>query len=138
MYEIVIKTEIGAYDKEWDMIDYNKRDVDSVYHKKYARKGNAEKVAKTLEREYQTPTGEYIRQYAIVRKTLMECPEHMAKEAYCNGYHVYVRSEYGIDQIPPTWTYGSHAPARQLFYRGINTIVGWWNNYIGPYYIEIG
>ena len=121
MYEIVIKNYVGG-----------KRKPDSIFTKKYQRKGNAERKAKELTKDINDSS--YTEAY--VRGTLVAVTKDMAKAAYCNSTYVYIDTENGQERLRPSWHYGSHAPARELFYTSITAKTNWWEPYKGNFYIE--
>lgn len=49
-----------------------------------------------------------------------EVTRNKAKEFYCGGNRIYISyDDKAFQLIPPSWYYGSHASAEELFYRGI-------------------
>ncbi len=120
MYQIITQTWING-----------DRKADSIYPKVYAKKGFAERRAKSLEFK-----SDHITKKAYARKLPIWVSEEKAKEVYCKGRNVYVDGNYGIELLTPAGWYGSHAPATELFYRGVNHCCGYYKQYDGNYYIE--
>ena len=55
----------------------------------------------------------------------VEITKPEAKRAYCRGGNIYVSTIYRTHwQLPPSHLYSSHAPAEELFERGIPTREG--------------
>ena len=49
----------------------------------------------------------------------------MAKKLYCHGHYVYITTDKrSLFRLPASYEYGSHAPAEELFYRGIPAYEG--------------
>lgn len=120
MYQVIIRTWVDG-----------ERQMDSVYTKMYAKRGFAERKAKELTWE----KGD-VRREGYVRPVLKMVTKEEAKKAYCHSKHVYVDWEYGQELLTPSGWYGSHAPAEELFYRGVDNLVGYgkWNEV--NYYVE--
>jgi len=125
MYQIITQTWINE-----------KRQMDSVGAKIYKKRGFAERKAKEIEIDYITSRDHHIVRKSYVRKTLIPVTEERAKKMYCRSHNVYVDGEYGKELVTPAGWYGSHAPAAELFYRGINHCRGYYKEYDGNYYIE--
>lgn len=123
MYQVIIRTWVDG-----------ERQMDSVYTKMYAKRGFAERKAKEYIREYRTD--HHVKQEAYVRPVLKMVTKEEAKRAYCRDKSVYVGNKYGQELLTPSGWYGSHAPAEELFYRGVDNLVGYgkWNEV--NYYVE--
>lgn len=125
MFQIVTETRVNG-----------KREADSVYSKVYVRKGAAERNARSSYGSRRTDDGKIVEWKSYVRGFLRPVTENEAKVAYCKGSRIWVDGEYGQTRVPASWEYGSHAPAAELFYRGVCHCRGHYMEYDGNYYIE--
>lgn len=125
MYQIVTETRVNG-----------KREMDSIYTKIYIRKGAAERNAKGSCYSHRTDDGKIVDRKSYVRGLLRPVTENEAKDAYCKGKRIWIDGEYGQVKITPSYEYGSHAPAEELFYRGVCHCRGYYMEYDGNYYIE--
>ena len=102
----------------------------SWYTKYYVRKGNAENVAREMTGYTQTYEGKLLVRKATVVNELQLLTKEEAKEAYSHYRRVWVEESYGLRLLPDPGSFGSHAPATELFYRTHS------DYYKGNYWVE--
>ena len=124
MYQIVTETIVNG-----------KRCLDSLSTKLYAKKGNAERVAKNRCYTTISPTGETVEYHSYVRGILTTVTVEEAKAAYRRCQHVWIMGKYGNVMLTPSGYYGSHASQDELFWRSVHTVAPVYD-YVGDFYIE--
>lgn len=122
MFEVIIETRVNG-ERRYDSI------IDKRYKSRKCAVNRAEKETRKINVD-----GNIIERRAYVREELIVVSEDKAKEKYCHSYPVYIDGEYGKIMLTPSWHYGSHAPAEELFYRSIHKFADY--DYKGNYYIE--
>ena len=104
--------------------------------KTYKKKGFATRKANSYMGVVYDNFGNEIIRRAYVRGTLTKVTEDEAKTAYCKGKRIWVDTPSGQERIRNSWEYGSHAPATELFYRGVYHSDDYYHEYNGNYYVE--
>lgn len=99
---------------------------DVVGDKVYKSMGWARREAKKINDAFFSKTEKGIKKTAYVMPVVRPATYEEAKREYCRSNPVWVDGEYGKVKLFPSGCYGSHAPASELFHRGVDDIVGWW------------
>lgn len=106
-----------------------KRMNDVVGDKVYKSMGWARREARKINDAFFNRTEKEIEKTAYVMPVVRPATYEEAKTAYCHSRSVWVDGEYGKVKLFPSGSYGSHAPAIELFHRSVDDIVGWQLNH---------